>query len=272
MVKALKKQQTKPKQVVSDAQRSRLRKWNFGFAVLLVAQALAIVMIGGSQTVPITTQYLTTDTLASEANGYQVLAVATRHLFDVHLSWLVAKFLLIFAGIFLLAATFLRGRYESWLERGVNQLRWVGIGLGGGVMAVTVATLSGFSDAAFLVFIFGSVFVAGLSALIVELLGPDRRLTRLVVGVAVLAAILPWLAFAGTVISVAVFDGSLPNFVYYIYGSMLLMTIAGLSAGCLRLKQRGKWADTVYAERMFMLFAFVVASVLAWQIFAGALK
>lgn len=120
--------------------------------------------------------------------------------------------------------------------------------------------------------IFGMVVMAGASAMAVELLGPGRNLRRLLAAVAVFGAVLPWLVFAGAMVAGGMFNGSLPNFLYYIYGSMFLLTVAVGLASYFRIKQRGKWADTVYAERMYMLLGFVAVSVLAWQIFAGALQ
>lgn len=269
-VKKVLKQQ--PAQAAPDMQQRNLQKWNLRFAFLLVAEAVAIVAVGGGQTVPVTTQYLAIDPLATEAAGHQVLAAATRHLFDVPLALVVAKFLVIFALAYLLAGTLWCGKYQAWLARGVNKLRWAALGLGGGVMAVAVAMLSGVSDLVYLWLIFGAVVLAGVCALSLELLGPGRRLRRLLATGAVLGALLPWLVFIGNAVAAALYGGTLPNFLYYIYISMFLLSSAGVLAGYLRIKQRGRWADTLYTERMFMALNFVAASVLALQIFAGALQ
>lgn len=238
----------------------------------MAAEAVAIVLLGGSQTVPITAQYLATDQLASQAAGHEVLAPAVRHLWDVQLSWVVAKFLLVFAAVYLLAATVFRARYEAWLERGVNKLRWVAAGFGGGIIAVALAMLSGISEMSTLVLIYTSVLAGCFAAMGVELIGPGRRLRKLLVAVAclgVLPAIAVSVAVAGRV---ALFDGSLPDFVYYVYASVVLLLAAGMLANYFRLKLRGKWADTVYTEQMFMFLGFLTASVVAWQIYAGALQ
>lgn len=248
-----------------------LQKWNLRIGALLIIEAIAILLLGGAQTVPITTHYLATDTLASEASGHQVLAVATRHIADVHLSWVVAKFLLIFGLLHILAGTVLRTRYDAWIAKGVNGLRWLALGAGGGVMTVAIAMLSGFTDIATLVLLFVSVFVAGSLGLVAELLGPDARIRRLLAGLAILGVALPWLVFATTALNVALFNGSLPTFVYYIYASMFLCFAGGLWAACLRMKKRGKWADATYTEKAFMVIGVVAASALAWQIFVGAL-
>jgi len=249
-----------------------LRNWNIRIAAVLAAEAVAVVVAGGTQTVPITTQYLSANALASEAAGHQVLAVATRHLVDVRLSWVVAKFLLIFAVVYLLTGTLLRKRYEAGLNRGVSKFRWVGFGIGTGVMADAIAMLSGISDLGYLIMIFGSFVVLGGLATITELIGGGRKLRKFGIVTALFTVALPVLAIAFTALGVFKFGGDLPTFVYYIYTSMLLVTVAFVLACIFRLRQRGKWADTIYTEKMFMLLGLVAASILAWQIFAGALQ
>jgi hypothetical protein len=266
-----KKKESTPKQVVSDDQKKTLHKWNLWLAALLVVQASAIVVIGGSQTVPLTTTYLATDTLASEAAGHQVLAPATRHLWDMPISWLVVKFLLIFAAVYLVAATVWRGKYEAWLERGVNKLRWVAFGLGGGVVVYAAATLGGVSDLPLLVLTFGLVAAAGASALAAELLGSERRLIKLLCLTASLALLLPLGVLVNKAVGAIWFDGSLPIFVYYLYGSIVLLMVSLGLITHLRLNASRKFADTIYTEKVFMLLGFVLATAVAWQIFAGAL-
>ena len=50
----------------------RLRRWNGFIAVLLVAEAVAITMLSQKTTLPLTTNYLNADSLASQAAGHQV--------------------------------------------------------------------------------------------------------------------------------------------------------------------------------------------------------
>ena len=254
-----------------DHKRS-LRLWNLRLGTVLLLLAIAIIVFADSQSAPVTMQYLAKDELASEAAGQDVLAPAIRHLWDVQISWLVAKFLAIFGVMYLLVATLLRKRYEAWLERGVNNLRWVGFGLGGGTAVVVVAMLSGISDVSTLTLMFGAVVLASILASAVELLGPGRKLRRLL-GIGSLVAIfLPWIVLARHAVTVPLFDAALPMYLYYVYAVVTLFVVGIGLAVYLRVKQRGKWANTFYAERMFMLLGFLASVVLALQIFAGTLQ
>lgn len=255
--------------------KGNARAWSLRLGVLLVAEAVAVVVAGGTKTVELTMQYLATDTLASDlaGKGTEVLATATRHLVDVRVSWLVAAFLLVLGATYILAATVWRKKYDQWLDEGVNKLRWAGLGLAGGLTMATVAMLSGVSDVSTLTLILGSILLAGVLATSVELIGDGRKpLRRLLALGAVLAVFLPWLTFVRTLGAVPMYDGALPTFMYFVYSSVTLLVIAVVLAGYLRTKRRGKWADAFYAENMFVALGFVGANIVALQIFAGALQ
>lgn len=255
----------------SDSKRS-LRTWNLWLGAVLLVLAVAVVAAGGSSSVPLTVQYLSKDALASEAaGGGTVLAPAIRHLTDVHVSWLVAAFLVITGLVFLLAATLWRKRYEAWLDRGVNKLRWAGLGLAGGVAVATVAMLGGVSDLATLLLIFGSVVLAGAFAAALELLGGGRRLQRLLAAGAMAGFALPWFGLVANVAGVLRYNGSLPTYLYYVCAVVTLWFVAIVLATYFRNRQLGKWADTFYTERAFMLLGFSAVVVLALQIFTGVL-
>lgn len=256
----------------SGSPKASLRAWNLRLGILLLLLAVAVVVFGDKATMPITVQYQAKDVLGSDAAGHEVVAAAMRHLWDVRVSWMVAKFVAIFGVVFLLAATVLRTKYEAWLDRGVNGLRWVGFGLGGGAAMLAVAMLSGVSDISTLCLIFISVVVAGLLANAVEFIGAGRRLRRLLAAGALLSVFFPWLVFFRTAVAVPLYDGKLPLYMYFLYTTMTLLIVAVALALYMRVKQRGKWADTLYSERMFMALAFLVAVVPALQIFAGALQ
>lgn len=259
----------KPIKKVDD--KRSLRLWNVRLGIVLLLLAIAVVVAGDSSSVPLTMQYLSKDALASDAASQEVLAPAIRHLADINISWLVAKFLAVFGVFYLLYATLLRKHYETWLESGVNKLRWLGFGLGTGTMAVAVAMLSGISDLGYLILIFSSLVILGVLSTIVELLGPGRRLRKYIIITALFTAALPVAVIAMTLAGVLMYDGTLPVFMYYIYGSMSLMSVAMALACIFRLRRRGKWANTYFAERMFMILGFLASSILALQIFAGAL-
>ncbi len=264
----------KTKTVVSTVGSSKqsLTVWYLRLGILLVVLAVAVVVFGSDKTVPLTTQYLAKDALGTEAAGHDVLAPAIRHLFDIPLSWLVAKFLVLLGAVYLLVATLLRKKYEALLERGINPFRWLGLGLAAGGAVVTTAMASGVSDISTLMLAFGSIGLAALLVAAIETLSAGRAV-RCYLGVgAMVAVFLPLLILVRTAGSVALFNGVLPMYLYFVYGVIALFAVGMGVAAYWRVKQKGKWADAYYADRMFMIMGFVASAVLALQIFAGALQ
>lgn len=257
----------------SDRNKRALRLWNIRLGIVLLVVAVAVVVAGDSSSAPLTTQYLANDALATEAaGGTEVLAPAVRHVADVPISWIVAKFLAIAAGAYLLAATLWRERYEAWFDQGVNKLRWAGFGLAGGVAVAGIAMLGGVSDLATLLLIFGSVALASVFAAALEQLGPNHRLRRLLSAGAVAGLALPVVGYIANVAGALKYNGSLPMYLYFVYAVVVLWFVAIALAAHFRAERRGKWAGAFYAEKAYMLLGFAAAVVLALQIFVGALQ
>ena len=63
-------------------------------------------------------------------------------LFSIPLAYLIASFFLMSAIAHFLAGWLLRGRYEAWLARGMNPLRWVEYAFSSTVMIVAIAYIS----------------------------------------------------------------------------------------------------------------------------------
>ncbi len=40
----------------------------------------------------------------------------------------------------------------------------------------------------------------------------------------------------------------------------------------LQYRRRGKWADYLYGERMYVILSLVAKSALAWQVWAGTMR
>lgn len=267
--------EAKAKKVIKPAgPYAGIRKWNIGLAILLALQALAILAFGKNQSLPVTTQYPAVDRLATEANGHEVMAAATRHLFDLPIVGMVATFLLVLALAYLAVATIFRPRYERALQRGVSETRWVTLGVFGAVVLVTIGMLSSIYQLSSLIMI--AVFMlAGCAALLAaEYLAQDSKkgiVSHLVCGVGTISALMPWLVLAIGIYGAVMYNGHIPGYVYGIYLSMGLFTLVTILLTHFRIIRRGKWADSLRTEKAYMMLGFLAATVLAWQIFVGAL-
>ncbi len=266
----------KSKQAVTPEILLALRKWNIGLAALLAVQAVAIAIIGTDKTVSVNTDYLAADPLASGVAGEQVLAVASRILFDVRIAWAVALFLLVFAAVYLLAATVFRKRYEARLQNGMNDFRWLGLGVGGGMLILTVALISDITSVASLLMLLALMAFGGLAVLSAEELNSREKpknalLPHVVCAIGFGGFLVSALVLALTASGAWMYDGTVPGYLCAIYAVLVIFFVAGFLLTHYRILRRGRLADTVQSEKLFMLFTALFASIPAWQIFAGVL-
>ena len=66
-------------------------------------------------------------------------------------------------------------------------------------------------------------------------------------------------------------DAAAPGFVYGIVISLYILFNCFAFVQWFQYRAKGKWADYIYGERRYIVLSFVAKSLLAWQIFAGAL-
>jgi len=251
-----------------------LRTWNIWLAGLHAIQGAAILLLSMTKLFPVQTGYLTSDPVSSELAGHTVLATASRHLFDINLAYLVAAFFFIAAIAHGLIATVCRTRYEAGLKKGVNKARWIEYAFSSGVMLSGIALLTGVTDLAALKMLFVFGLLASAMGLVMELMNQGRgNVNWLPYGAGCIAALVPWAVFAIYLWGAGVYgSGDVPAFVYWIYGTMFLLSGGFAATMYLHYKKVGKWKNYLYAERTYMIIGLVAKTALAWQIFAGALS
>lgn len=255
----------------------KLAKWHRWLGIFFLLQGLAVLLLGRNVTAPVTMQYPSVDTLASEATGREVIGLANRHIADVHVEWVLATTLIVFAAVHFVSATAYRPYVDAALKRGVNAFRWLALGIGGGLLTVAVAMISGFSSLPLLLVLFGTVAGAALLAHGVEVIvannnGVKGRLARFLCGLASIGALVPWIILGLGVVGAALWKGELPAYLYSLYLCGVLLAGAFMLATHFHLKRRGKWADNFYTERGYLLLTLITVTLLTWQIVAGALK
>ena len=152
-------------------------------------------------------------------------------LFSFPLVYLIASFFLMSAIAHASAGIFLRGRYEGWLARGMNPLRWVEYAFSSTVMIVAIAYLSFITEFPALVAIAGCNVAMILFGWSMEA-GNEGRLTKgeridwkhFIFGC--IAGIVPWIAIFSIVWAYSAQEGlpaeaQIPGFVYVIIAQPL---------------------------------------------------
>jgi hypothetical protein len=249
----------------------RLYSWNKWLAWVHALQGITILVVSANVLLPVTTSFLTANPLTSTIT----LVPASHHLFDINVAWLVAAFFFISATAHCLLATVYRKRYEAELKQGINRLRWIEYAVSASTMLVAIGLLSGIYDLSTLIMIFALSFIMNLLGLAMEVYNQGKRNAPnwLAYGIGCMAGIVPWVVFAIYIFGTNVYgSGHIPTFVYWIYASMFIFFNGFAVNMYLQYKGKGKWANYLYGERVYMILSLVAKTLLAWQVFAGTLR
>lgn len=247
-----------------------INKW-FGLAYII--QAVMILFLSASRSVPVQTQYVTHDAMATADAGHGIVATATRNLFDVDLAYLVVAFLVIAAVTHLCIAYISTKQYADGVRQGVNQLRWLMFAGVGSFAMTSVALVAGMYSAMTLVLLISLVVVTMLLGWAIEIQGriqaaSSQFLWRLFL----VTAGVPLIVIGSACISARVFGDALSAWVYAAF-VLSVLSSAGIAALLrLQLRAQGRWADTTYVERIYLIGSLGINTALAWVLFAGALR
>lgn len=251
-----------------------LVRFNLLMAGLHAVQALAVFLLSDPNR-GIWSVTVNNLTLApSTTPGKLVLASATHNLFDIQLAYIVVVFFVLSACAHLFVATIYRKRYEANLQHGINKVRWFEYALSASTMMVGIAVLSGIYDLSSLLMIFGLTAIMNLTGLAMEVYNQGRaKVSWLAYNIGALAGIIPWIVigiyfWAGETYG----SGEIPTFVYYIYISIFLFFNCFALNMLLQYKKVGPWKNYLYGEYVYIVLSLVAKSLLAWQVFAGALR
>ncbi len=134
-----------------------LRRWNRGLTFAHGIQFVAMIDI--SATAVAFAPVVPTVRPILEDGQFTGVEPSSVTLFSIPLAWVIASFFLMSAIAHASAGWLLRGRYEAFLARGMNPLRWVEYAFSSTVMIVAIAYLSFITDFPALVAIAGKLRV-----------------------------------------------------------------------------------------------------------------
>lgn len=245
-----------------------LKSWNLTLGVIHAAQAITVVLISNGARLPVDVNYLT----QNPATGG--LDIATRAVADVPLAWVVALFFAMSAvAHFVVAGPWWQG-YSKDLGRGINKARWIEYSVSASTMIIGIALLSGVGNLALLFCLFMLTFIMNMMGLVMELRNQNqKKVDWSPFYIGVIAGIVPWIVIGQYFVSNWLYSTSTPpTFVYFIYGSMLVLYSSFAVNMWLQYSKKGKWSDYLYGEKVYMFLSLVAKSALAWQIYAGTLR
>jgi len=247
----------------------RLRLFNLVMGGIHFIQFGLMLYLSNDFHLPITLSYLEFNT------STQSLVLTTTTLAEITIAPLVALFLLISAiAHFSLSSPWGYSWYVKNLNQHINYARWFEYAFSSSVMIVVIAMLVGIYDLGTLIPIFAINACMNLFGMMMELHNQTTKVTNwLSYYCGVFAGIIPWIVIilylgGATLAS----EGSIPEFVYYIFLSIgIFFNIFAVNM-ILQYKKIGKWKDYLHGERVYIILSLVAKSALAWQVFAGTLR
>ncbi|MGL5823653.1 MAG: heliorhodopsin HeR [Nocardioides sp.] len=246
------------------AQPRWLRRANLGAALAHLLQAIAVVALATSFALPVTGSYL--------AGPPGTPALAPVQLFDIPTALAVAGFLALSALAHFVVATWWWDRYLADLGASRNAARWVEYSLSSSLMIVLIAQLTGISDIAALVALFGVNMSMVLFGWLQEHYEEPGNGGWLPFGFGCIAGLVPWAAIGIYLLSLGSATApSPPGFVYGIFISLFLFFNSFALNQWLQYRARGRWSHYMYGEKVYIVLSLVAKSALSWQIFAGTL-
>jgi hypothetical protein len=243
----------------------KLRRSNIIAGVLHLSQMIVVLALANDFTLPIVARYMAGPPGTTFADPITLL--------DAPIGLTVAIFLGLSAFFhFLVASPQFFGRYSAGLSEQRNYFRWVEYSMSSSVMIVLIALITGVSDIAAIVAIFGTNAAMILFGWLQEKYETPGNGGWLPFIFGCIAGIVPWLALIFYVLSIGgPADTSAPAFVYGIVISIFLFFNSFALVQWLQYKKVGKWSDYLRGERTYITLSLVAKSALAWQIFASTL-
>lgn len=242
----------------------RLRSFNLAAAGLHLVQALAMLALSTSRSLPVSAAF------ATGPPGSALTDQPPEELFSYPLGPAVALFLLLSATFhFLVASPWGWPRLQRELAARRNRFRWVEYSLSASLMIVLIAGITGITDIAALVALFGvnaSMILFGWLMETTSEPGPDADWAPFVFGC--VAGAVSWI-----VIAVYLFGAGsdVPDFVYGIFVSLFVLFNCFAVNQWLQYRAVGRWSNYLHGERTYIVLSLVAKSLLAWQIFVNVL-
>ena len=249
-----------------DPEISKLRKLNLAAGFLHLASLAAILLLSNDASLPVNATYLT------EAPGTGNFSDPI-NLFNLNIGYMVAAFLALSAFFhFLISSPAMFPRYVSGLKNHINMFRWVEYSLSSSLMIIVILQLNGTADYIALLGIFGVNVCMILFGWLQEKYTTPGDGDLLPFFFGCLAGSIPWIATAINLVSPkGPTDATAPGFVYGIVVSLFILFNCFAIVQWKQYKARGKWSNYLHGERIYIVLSLVAKSVLAWQVFSGAL-
>ena len=243
-----------------------LRKLNLIAGGLHLVSLIAILLLSTNVALPVVATYM------SDAPGTGNFA-APIELFSLNISYTVAAFMALSAFFhFFVSSGPIFPKYVDGLKRHINIYRWIEYSLSSSIMIVIILQLNGVTDYIALIAIFGVNVSMILFGWLQERYSQPGSGDMLPFWFGCIAGVVPWIAIFINMLSPSgPPETTVPGFVIGIVISLFIFFNCFAIVQWKQYKAQGKWADYLHGERWYIILSLVAKSLLAWQVFVGAL-
>jgi len=236
----------------------RLRIWNIAVGLILAVQAILMAVLTNNFSLPVTATFMT---------GQPGSEAELHHLFNIATGWGVFTFLAISAvSLLIIASPPVFPWYKRNLLQNRNYGRWIEYFFSSSIMIVLIAQITGISDIAALLAIFGINACMILFGALQEKYENPGKPSWLPFWFGSFAGAIPWIAIAIYVWAPGL-NVSPPGFVYGIIASLFVFFNCFAINMVLQYKKVGPWRDYLFGEKVYILLSLTAKALLAWQVF-----
>ncbi|MFC1933467.1 heliorhodopsin HeR [Chloroflexota bacterium] len=237
---------------------NRLRIWNIVVGLILAVQAVMIVILTNSFSLPVTATFM---------SGPPGTPPGLSHLFNIPTGWGVFAFLAISAAaLFIIASPPVFPWYKRNLLENRNYGRWIEYFFSSSIMITLISQITGISDIAALLAIFGINACMILFGALQEKYETPGKPNLLPFWFGTFGGIIPWIAIVIYVWAPGL-PISPPGFVYGIIASLFVFFNCFAVNMILQYKKVGPWQDYLYGEKVYIILSLTAKALLAWQVF-----
>ena len=249
-----------------DTSISKLRTLNRTAGLLHLASFIAIILLANDASLPVNATYMT------EAPGTGSFSSPVQ-LFNLNISFMVAAFLFLSAFFhFFITSGGNFARYTDGLSKHINVYRWVEYSLSSSIMIIVILQLNGVTQISTLIAVFGVNVSMILFGWLQEKYTTPGNGDLLPFWFGCIAGVVPWIVVVFNLLHPnGPSEAKAPGFVIGIVISLFIMFNCFAIVQWKQYKAQGKWANYLYGERIYIVLSLVAKSLLAWQVFAGAL-
>ncbi|MBN1677188.1 MAG: heliorhodopsin HeR [Candidatus Thermoplasmatota archaeon] len=256
-------------EAIKEPKFVKLRQFNLAMGFLHLIQGGLMLWLSNDFSLPVETNFLTYNDVTGEF--YFVTDVIA----NLHLGPMIAMFLFASAiAHFSLASPRGYPWYVENLQKGMNRARWYEYAVSSSIMIVVIAMLSGIYELSSLILIFALNATMNLFGFMMELHNQTTQRTDWTAFIfGCFAGIVPWIVI-GIYFFGAVFQAGedFPEFVIGIFVSLAIFFNIFAINMVLQYRRKGKWADYLYGEKVYIILSLTAKTALAWQVFSGTLR